>query len=79
MLKQGEVSKLIRKKCGIIPRKEEDYFSTVFSKEEQFIILAHIIKQDELVKESKLNKELIESVTNRVMSNLKKERDESES
>ena len=79
MLKQGEVSRLLRKKCGVIPRKEEDYYSTVFSKDEQLVILAHIVKLEELLKEKDLNKELTDQITAKVISTLKEERGESES
>lgn len=78
MLRQGEVSQLIRKKCGIHLQKEEDYLITTFSKDEQLVILAHIIKQEEVIKEANLNSELIKSITDRVMQNLKEEKVESE-
>ncbi len=74
MLKQGEVSSLIRKKCGIFLTNEEDYETPTFTKEEQLVVLAHVIKQEELLKEAHLNSELIKTVTDRVMRNLKEKK-----
>ena len=72
MLKQGEVAQLIRKKCGMQPCKDEDRVA-FFTREEQLCILAHIVKQDEILKESQLNTEMIQTVTDRVLQNLRTE------
>jgi len=71
MLKQFEVANLIRRKCGLKPLPDDDKNAAFISKEEQLVMLAHIVKQEELLKEKSLNDQLVVEVTDRVMRGLR--------
>ena len=69
MLHAGEVSYVIRLKCGLSKTGERNE-NTFFSKEEQIVIMAHLAKQEELLKQVDLADELVKSITKKVMDNL---------
>ena len=69
-LKHGEVSNIIRGKCGLQPVNEESKM-VFFTREEQLVILAHIVKIEELLKTSVMDERLVKEISDRVVEEIR--------
>lgn len=69
MLKTEDVSNMIRTYSGI-PIRPENKGITSFTRDEQLVMLAHLVKMDSIVKSKELSDEFITQLAERIKSEI---------